>query len=134
MIHIAKRKEMPLAQSIGIRVGVIVLALVVCGIITAVTTGLNPIDVYGTMIQGSFGSPRKVWILLQEVSLLLCVSLALTPAFRMRFWNLGGEGQILAGALAAGACMILLGDEMPNAVLIAIMFVASLVGCDSGLL
>ena len=125
MIHIAKRKEMPLAQSIGIRVGVIVLALVVCGIITAVTTGLNPIDVYGTMIQGSFGSPRKVWILLQEVSLLLCVSLALTPAFRMRFWNLGGEGQILAGALAAGACMILLGDKMPNAVLIVIMFVAS---------
>ncbi len=126
MIHIAKRKEMPLAQSLGIRIGVIALALVVCGVITAFVTGLNPIDVYGTMFQGSFGSPRKVWILLQEVALLLCVSLALTPAFRMKFWNLGGEGQVLAGGLASAACMILLGDSLPGAALILVMLVASL--------
>ena len=126
MIHVAKRKEMPLAQSLGIRIGVIALALVVCGVITAFVTGLNPIDVYGTMFQGSFGSPRKVWILLQEVALLLCVSLALTPAFRMKFWNLGGEGQVLAGGLASAACMILLGDSLPGAVLILVMLVASL--------
>ncbi|MDO4797599.1 MAG: ABC transporter permease [Coriobacteriales bacterium] len=126
MIHVVKRKEMPLAQSLGIRLGVIVLALVVCGVITALVTGLNPIDVYGTMIQGSFGSPRKVWILLQEVALLLCVSLALTPAFRMKFWNLGGEGQVLAGALACAACMILLGGSLPSAALILVMLVASL--------
>ncbi len=125
MIHVVKRKEMPLAQSVAIRLGVIGVALVVCGIITAIATGLNPIGVYATMIQGSFGSPRKVWIMLQEVALLLCVSLALTPAFRMKFWNLGGEGQILAGGLASAACMILLGDKVPNAALIAIMFVAS---------
>ncbi len=127
MIHIVKRKEMPLGQSLAIRLGFIALALVVCGIITAFMTGLNPIDVYGTMIQGAFGSHRKIWILLQEVALLLCVSLALTPAFRMKFWNLGGEGQVLAGAFAAAACMILLGDKVPNVALIAIMFVASLV-------
>ena len=126
MIHVAKRKEMPLAQSLGIRIGVIALALVVCGVITAFVTGLNPIDVYGTMFQGSFGSPRKVWILLQEVALLLCVSLALTPAFRMKFWNLGGEGQVLAGGLASAACMILLGDSLPGAALILVMLVASL--------
>ncbi len=126
MIHIVKRKEMPLAQSLGIRIGVIALALVVCGVITAFVTGLNPIDVYGTMFQGSFGSPRKVWILLQEVALLLCVSLALTPAFRMKFWNLGGEGQVLAGGLASAACMILLGDSLPGAALILVMLVASL--------
>ena len=90
MVHIVKRKEMPLVQSMAIRLGVIGLAVVVCGIITTITTGLNPIDVYGAMIKGSFGSPRKTWILLQETALLLCVSLALTPAFRMKFWNLGG--------------------------------------------
>lgn len=125
MIHVVKRKEMPLGKAMAVRIGIIVLALVVCGVITAIATGLNPIDVYATMIQGSFGSPRKAWILAQEVALLLCVSLALTPAFRMKFWNLGGEGQVLAGGLASAACMILLGDKMPNAALIAVMFLAS---------
>jgi len=126
MIHVVKRKQMPMGQQLAIRLGIIVLALVVCGIITALTTGLNPIDVYGTMIKGAFGTPRKVWILLQETAILLCVSLALTPAFRMKFWNLGGEGQIMMGALASAACMILLGDTLPNIALIALMFVTSL--------
>ena len=126
MIHVVKRKPMPLAQSLAIRLGVIALALVVCGVITMFATGLNPIDVYATMIQGSFGSQRKIWILLQDMALLLCVSLALTPAFRMKFWNLGGEGQVLMGALASAACMITLGDKVPSALLIVIMLLASL--------
>jgi simple sugar transport system permease protein len=126
MVHIVKRKEMPFAQTMAVRLGIIGIALVVCGVITALMTGLNPIDVYGTMFKGSFGSPRKVWILLQEVAILLCVSLALTPAFRMKFWNLGGEGQVLAGALASAACMITLGDKVPGVLLILIMLVAAL--------
>lgn len=126
MIHISKRREMPLAQALAIRIGAIAVALVVCGIITAITTGLNPISVYATMFKGAFGSTRKIWIFLQEVAMLLCVSLALTPAFRMKFWNLGGEGQILMGALASAACMIVLGKTMSNVVLIPIMLVASL--------
>ena len=126
-VHITKRKELPIAQSLGIRFAAILLALVVCGVITTVMTGLNPIDVYATMFKGAFGSQRKIWILLQEIAILLCVALALTPAFRMKFWNLGGEGQILAGSLASAACMICLGDKLPNPVLIALMLVASLV-------
>lgn len=59
MIHITKRKEMPLSQSMAIRALSIVLALVVCGVITAILTGLNPIDVYGTFVNGAFGSARK---------------------------------------------------------------------------
>ena len=126
MIHITKRKEMPLWQSTAIRLCAIVIALVVCGVITTITTGLNPIDVYATMIKGAFGTARKTWTLLQELAILLCVSVALTPAFRMKFWNLGGEGQILIGGLAAATCMILFGDKIPNAALIALMIVASL--------
>ncbi len=55
-----------------------------------------------------------MWVLLQNVAMLLCVSLAVTPAFRMRCWNLGGEGQALIGGLAAAACMILLAGKLPN--------------------
>ena len=126
MIHVVKRKELPLAQTLAIRLGFIAIALVVCGVITALMTGLNPIDVYATMIKGALGTQRKVWILLQEMAILLCVSLALTPAFRMKFWNLGGEGQILVGCLASAACMILAGDRLPDAILICMMLVASL--------
>lgn len=126
MMHITKRKEMPLSESMAIRALSIILALVVCGVITTILTGLNPIDVYVTFFKGAFGSARKVWILLQEIAILLCVSLALTPAFKMKFWNLGGEGQILVGGLASAACMILLGDKVPNALLIVCMAVASI--------
>lgn len=126
MIHISKRKEMPMAQAAAIRLGAIAVALVVCGIITAIVTGLNPIKVYVSMLNGAFGSQRKIWILLQETAILLCVSLALTPAFRMKFWNLGGEGQILVGGLAAASVMIVLGNRFPNPVVILLEIVAAI--------
>ena len=52
--------------------------------------------------------------------------MALTPAFKMKFWNIGGEGQVLIGGLAAAACMICLGDKIPNALLIVCMIIASI--------
>ena len=58
--------------------------------------------------------------------MLLCIALAVTPAFKMRFWNIGGEGQVLAGALAAAACMICLRDTLPNALVIVCMCVSSI--------
>ena len=78
------------------------------------------------MIKGAFGTTRKIWILLQNIAILLCVSLAVTPAFKMRFWNIGGEGQVLIGGLATAACMICLGDKLPNWLLICTMVVASI--------
>ena len=78
------------------------------------------------MFAGAFGTTRKIWILLQNLAILLCISLALTPAFKMRFWNIGGEGQVLMGGLATAACMICLADKMPNWLLICVMIVASI--------
>ena len=89
-------------------------------------TGLNPAAVYGAIWQGSFGTTRKLWVLLQNIAMLLCVSLAVTPAFRMRCWNLGAEGQALIGGLAAAACMILLPGKLPNGAIIVCMILASL--------
>ena len=126
LIHMTKRKSLPWLAAWGIRAAAILLAFVVIAIITMLVTGDNPVQIYGTMIYGCFGTQRKTWNTVQEIAVLLCVSLALTPAFRMRFWNLGGEGQVLTGALACAACMILLGDKIPNALLIAIMLVSAL--------
>ena len=126
LFHISKRRAMPWYLSWCVRLCAILLALVVCALVTTALTGENPIAVYKTMWTGAFGTPRKTWILAQNVAILLCVSLAVTPAFRMRFWNIGGEGQVLMGGLASAACMILLGDKVPNALLIALMAVSSL--------
>ncbi|MCR4930124.1 MAG: ABC transporter permease [Lachnospiraceae bacterium] len=126
LFHIVKRDVLPWYKSWGIRAIAIVAALIVCGIITTVTTGLNPLKVYGAFIQGAFGSGRKVWITFQNMSILLIISLALTPAFKMRFWNIGGEGQVLVGALATAACMITLGDKLPNVLLIIVMSISAL--------
>lgn len=126
LFHIVKRAGLPWYQSLGIRAAAILLALVVCGIVTTITTGLNPLEVYASMVQGAFGTSRKTWITLQNTAILLLISLALTPAFKMKFWNIGGEGQVLMGGLATAACMICLGDKVPNAVLILLMVISSI--------
>ena len=123
--HISKRKALPWYASWGIRGAAILLALVVCAAVTALLTGEDPIRIYATIFEGAFGTARKTWILFQDMAILLCVSIAVTPAFRMRFWNIGGEGQVLMGGLATAACMILLGNKLPNYLLIPIMVFAS---------
>ena len=125
LFHISKRGDMPWYFGWSIRAAALILALVSCGIISTLVTGENPIQIYATIIDGSFGSMRKFWVLLQNTAMLLCIALALTPAFKMRFWNIGGEGQALAGALAAAACMILMKDQS-NAIVISCMVITSI--------
>ena len=125
LAHIVKRAALPWYRAWGIRLLAIVAALLVCALVTTVTTGENPVSVYAAMIKGAFGTARKSWITFQNVAILLCISLAVTPAFRMRFWNIGAEGQTLAGCLATAAVMICLSDSMSNTMLIVTMTVAA---------
>ena len=125
LFHIVKRSEMPWYINWCIRAAAIVLALISCGFISTLVTAENPIQIFATIIDGSFGSSRKFMVLLQNTAMLLCIALALTPAFKMRFWNIGGEGQALAGALAAAACMILMKNQS-NWVVIPCMVLTSL--------
>lgn len=127
MIQISKRGAVSRKRNIAIRLAAIALAIIVCAVITMATTGTDPFAVFSAFINGSFGSERKLWIFLQDTAILLIISLAVTPAFKMHCWNLGAEGQVLAGAMAAAACMVLLGDTMSNGALIACMVIASVV-------
>ena len=125
LFHIVKRAALPWYRAWGIRLLGIVLALIVCALITTITTGLDPLKIFGTIFTGAFGTARKSWITGQNVAILLCISLAVTPAFKMRFWNIGAEGQVLIGGLASAACMICLADVLPNWLLIVVMILAS---------
>ena len=126
LFHIVKRSSMVWWKSWLIRIGSVAAALLVCALITVLLTGKNPLSVYATMIDGSFGTSRRIWALLQNIAILLCISLAVTPAFKMRFWNTGAEGQVLIGALATASCMILFGDKLPTLLLFPIMIIASI--------
>ena len=104
LFHLSKRKELPWYSAWAIRGAAIVLALVVCAIVTTALTGENPFAIYKTMWAGAFGTKRRTWNTMQYLALLLCVSLAVTTA----------------------ACMILLGGRVPNWLLIVIMIASAL--------
>lgn len=126
LFHIVKRDSVVWYKSWIIRIAAIVAALIVSAVLTMILTSENPFSVYATMFEGAFGTSRRVWNLLQSLAMLLCVSLAVTPAFKMRFWNIGAEGQVLIGGLATAACMICFGGKIPNALLIVVMVAASM--------
>lgn len=127
LFHIVKRDNISNSKKWIIRIVAIVLALILCAVITTLVTGENPIAVYQAIFKGAFGSDRKSWVTMQNVAILLIISLALTPAFKMQFWNIGGEGQVLMGALAAAACMINLDDKLSPALVIVCMVISSIV-------
>ncbi len=125
MIHISKQRELPRSKVLAIRLCGLLIGILLCAAVSTITTGINPIEIFTSIFKGSFGSTRKTWIFLQNTSILLMISLAVTPAFRMRCWNLGAEGQVLAGAMASAACMILFSGKMSSPAVIVCMLIFS---------
>ena len=135
LFHIIKRPAISRLHSAIIRMIAVALALVVCGIVIVLFTGENPITMYATMIDGAIGTSRRAWSMVQNMAILLCISLAVTPAFRMRFWNTGAEGQTLIGGLATAAVMMFCGNKLPTPLLMICMILASvLAGAIWGLI
>ena len=124
--HIVKREPLAWYYSIAIRLAAVVAALLVSAVVIVLLTQKNPLQIYSSMISGAFGSSLRRWSLFQNVAMLLCISLAVTPAFKMRFWNCGAEGQVLIGGLATISVMMFLGDKMPLPLLIVVMIAASI--------
>ena len=110
LFHIVKRTSLPIWKSSLFRVAAIILGLFLGCIILWICNDANPIAVISELWVGNFGSTRKAWITVRETSLLLITALALIPAFKMKFWNLGGNGQILISALVSIICMKYMGE------------------------
>lgn len=127
LMHITKRAELVWYKAWIIRAVAVLGALLVSAVVIMFLTKENPIQIYTSMFEGNFGTERRIWVMLKELAILLCVSLAVTPAFKMRFWNIGAEGQVLVGALASAACMFYLGDSLPAPMMLILMFVVSVI-------
>ena len=133
LIHITKRDDMTFGKSAIVHVAGIAMALVICSAIVILITGQNPIELFKSMYEGFFGTAaansgvnKKFIESFHVAAILLCISLAVTPAFKMKFWNIGAEGQVLMGCLASAYCMIEFGGKMNNTALIILMLVASI--------
>ena len=132
LIHLSKRAVISPAKVWGIRLLAVIAGLIVCGVVAFLLIeklNRNPGrigDFYTAFIRGSFSTNRKFWKFLKNVAILLCISLALTPAFRMRFWNIGGEGQTLVSVLGAIAVDYYLGGKVPEWLLLILMFLAAI--------
>ena len=135
LMHIVKRDDITGWKAWLIRLGAIMLGLLLTGVISSILTKQSFGSVYEMMFRGVFGKFENIlkgrttmlWQFLQQTAILLCLALAVTPAFKMRFWNCGAEGQALMGGLAAMICMIEIGDKVPNGLLIVIVVAASIV-------
>ena len=126
--HVVKRSTIPVWKSMLFRVVAVVAALMLCSVLAIFMINANPFEFIATMFDGAFGSARRLWKFAKDAAVLLCISLAITPAFKMRFWNIGAEGQTLMGALASVAVIIYLrGTGIPNALLLPLMLIASVV-------
>ena len=132
LVHLSKRPAIHPVKGALIRLIAILLGLVVCGLVAfllieKVREKPEKIwDFYNAFIKGSFSTPRKFWKFLRSTAILLGIALALTPAFRMRFWNTGAEGQTLVGVLGAIAVDFYLGGKIPEPLLLILMLLAAL--------
>ena len=127
LFHIAKRDRISKPKAYAIRTVAILLSLIVSAIVIVCITGLNPLDVYVSMFKGAFGSNRRIWITIRDTMVLLCISVALAPAFKMKFWNIGAEGQVLVGGIVTAGIMIYFGEALPTPLLLVIMLGSSIV-------
>lgn len=133
LIRITKRDNMGLKKSAIVYAVGIFVALIFSSLLIILVTGLKPTEIFKAMYEGVIGTPvanmginKKYVEAIHAAAILLCISLAVTPAFKMKFWNIGAEGQVLVGCLASAYCMLEFGGTMDNTVLLIVMLLTSI--------
>ena len=123
LVRLAKRDAMPQGQVWAIR-GASFLAAILIGALLLLLLGSDPIKAYGTILTGSLGRRTAIRQTVRIAVPLLGTALAIAPCFKMRFWNIGAEGQITAGAVGASYFALFWADRLPSPVLLAVMALA----------
>lgn len=126
-IRISKRYAMSKPKMFAIRIAAFVLALAIGGLIFGML-GANPINTYIVMIQGSLGKASGVKQVIKNGVPLLTVALALAPCFKMKYWNIGAEGQITIGAICCSYFALYWVNKLPGASLLIVMGIVSIIG------
>jgi general nucleoside transport system permease protein len=120
MIRIISRTEPSPARERLLRVGAIFAALAASAVVMLLI-GYNPLEVYGKMVSGSLGSAYRFRETVNKAIPLVVLSLGIAVAFRMKFWNIGAEGQFYLGAYGA-ALVAFSFPNLPSIILLPFMF------------
>lgn len=126
MFKMHKRSEISHSKSALIRLTAIICALATAGILI-LALNLNPLDVYAGLVKGAFGSAYRLRETIIKAIPLVVTSLGIAIAFRMQFWNIGGEGQIAIGAFCA-SFLALKYPGTPQPILLLLMMAAGMMG------
>ncbi|MBO4472285.1 MAG: ABC transporter permease, partial [Clostridia bacterium] len=126
LFHLVKRSNVNPWLPWIIRVSTLVIAFLLIGLMSFITLKISPLSVYKSIFSGAFGDAYRIMRLLRELAILLLFALAVTPAFKMKFWNIGAEGQVLMGGFACMFCIFYLGGKVNDTLLIFISLGASL--------
>lgn len=127
LIHISRRDNISTRKLIAIKAIAIITALIISCIIVAIVYGTNPFIFIGSLFEGIFGTTDRLWVFLKDMSILLGIGLALLPAFKMKYWNTGADGQVLVSALSAYVCLFYLGGKVNDILLVFICLFAAII-------
>ena len=127
IIRISRRVNVSRLQKILITGGSILAAFLMCGIISTLVAPGSFLDFYLFMFRGTFLTPKITVALLWQVALLFLIALALTPAFKMKFWNIGAEGQVLMGGFGAMIGLFYIAPHVPTFVALFIEIALAIV-------
>ncbi|MBQ7499628.1 MAG: ABC transporter permease [Clostridia bacterium] len=134
LVRIAKRNTISKPTAWIIRIVIALAAFILCVTFMWIVGGLSIAESCGAMWKGTFGDPSvpvsvkiKCWDSAIYAAKLLCIAVALAPAFKMKFWNIGAEGQVLIGALATAYVMKNYSAALKGAPLYIVMFAVCII-------
>ena len=126
-IRLAKRDGMDQKKALAIRASSIVVALIL-GSIPIILTGVNPFRAYSVMIEGSLSTAFNLQQTIKYAIPLLVCALGIAPCFKMKFWNIGAEGQFTIGAICASFIAIKMGGKAPSLLILVLMMLCATIG------
>ena len=136
LVRIVKKGLPSHKRSLAVRAGSLLVAMLICSIYILIV-GKGEVTLgkaFAEMWTGTFGIPgnmRSMRIMIWDTAIyaakLLCISVALAPAFKMKFWNIGAEGQVVIGGLATAILMHDFGDSLPRPLLLVVMMLVCII-------
>lgn len=126
LFRVVKREELTGLRAAAVYAAALLAALIAGGIFL-IAIGKPPLEIYAGIVKKSLSSSIYFRQTVEKAVPLLITTLGVLIAFKMKFWNIGGEGQVIAGAICATFFTIYF-PNLPHAVLIVLMLAAGFVG------
>jgi len=114
LVHLTRRLNVSQPYAWCLRIGAFILSILACAIVSMLVSKTITFGFFFKyLFKGAFGTSQMTQALIRELAILLLLALAVTPCFKMRYWNIGGEGQAMMGAFGCALIISYCADKMP---------------------